>query len=179
MRSVRLVQFTDTHLVGTGLPFRGVDTLKSLHAAAAHATQRFAKPDGVLLTGDLVDEDPAGYQHIRDVFGASPVPVLCLPGNHDLPDAMNATLGRAPFQICGHASFGRWRVVMLDTWIAGSAAGRLGAARLAQLRETLATHRNDHTLLCLHHHPIRMRSRWLDTVGLEDSDEFLDIVRSN
>jgi Icc protein len=178
MRSVRLIQFTDTHLRGqTAATFKGIDTLASLTAAVAHGAQRFAKPDGVLLTGDLVDEDPTGYRWVRQLFGSSAVPVLCLAGNHDLPDDLRRTLAGAPFQIGGQMRFDRWLVVMLDTWVAGSAAGRLGRDQLQDLDRTLRAHRNDHVLLCLHHHPVAMRSRWLDTVGLEDADEFVGLIR--
>src|SRR5262245_44139118 len=108
MRSVRLVQFTDTHVSGAPTAdFRGVVPLQSLRAAVAHASARFTKPDGVLLTGDLVDEDAAGYRWIREIFAGSPVPVLCLPGNHDLPTDMHAALAAKPFHIGGATRFGR------------------------------------------------------------------------
>ena len=61
------------------------------------------------------------------MFGASKVPVMCLAGNHDVPDHMRAELAHAPFQVGGEIEFGRWLVVMLDTWVAHSAAGRIGA----------------------------------------------------
>jgi Icc protein len=153
--------------------------LPALHAAMRDAERRFARPDGILLTGDLVQDDPEGYIWIREAFGASTVPVLCLPGNHDVPDHMNAALAMEPFQICGTRRFGRWSIVMLDSWIANDAAGNLGDAQLAALRETLKSHRNQHVMICLHHQPIPMGSKWLDQVGLRDSAPFMDIIRSN
>jgi Icc protein len=178
MRSVRLIQFTDTHLRGqTAAKFKGIDTLESLTAVVRHAAQRYSLPDGVLLTGDLVDDDPTGYRWIQQLFAGSSAPVLCLAGNHDTPDQMRSALGAAPFQIGGQMRFDRWLVVMLDTWVQGSAAGRLGRERLLDLEKTLQANRNDHVLLCLHQHPIPMRSRWLDTVGLKDADEFIALVR--
>jgi len=180
MHSVRLIQFTDTHLTGDATStVRGMDTLASLRTTVASATQRFARTDGVLLTGDLVDEDPAGYRFIREVFGNSAAPVLCLPGNHDLPDEMRAALSHAPFQVGGARRFGRWTVVMLDTWLANKAAGRLGSEQLQRLQATLLEDRNQHVLLCLHHHPIAMRSRWLDTVGVQDADALLALIRQH
>jgi len=180
MKSFRFIHFTDTHLTGdAAATIRGVASLPALQAAVADAHQRCHRPDGILLTGDLVQDDPSGYALIRHVFGSSPVPVLCLAGNHDLPDHMRAELRGEPFTTGGEVEFGRWLIVLLDTWVEHSAAGRIGEAQLAHLRDVLRSHRNHHVLLCLHHHPIQMRSEWLDRVGLEDADEFLAIVRTH
>jgi Icc protein len=180
MQSFRLIQFSDTHLSGdAGARLRGVACLPALQAALADAARRCHNPDGILLTGDLVQDDPAGYRWIRHIFGASQVPVMCLAGNHDLPEHMRVELAQPPFKVGGEIEFGRWLVVMLDTWIAHSAKGRIGPAALEHLRNVLAQHRNKHVLVCLHHQPIEMRSEWLDQVGLEDAAEFLTIVRQH
>ncbi len=180
MKSFRLIHFTDTHLSGdSAATLRGVACLPALRAAMADAQHRCHQPDGILLTGDLVQDDPSGYRLIREEFGSVTVPVLCLAGNHDLPDQMRAELADAPFKVGGETEFGRWLVVMLDTWVDHSAQGRIGPVQLAHLRQVLSTHRNHHVLIGLHHHPIEMRSRWLDRVGLEDAEEFLGIVRTH
>src|SRR5262245_49462000 len=114
MQSVRLIQFSDMHLFGDAAGrLRGVASLPALQAAIADAQRRCRRPDGVWLTGDLVQDDPDGYRWIRHTFGASKVPVLCLAGNHDLPDHMRASLKGAPFVVGGQTEFGRWLVVML------------------------------------------------------------------
>jgi Icc protein len=180
MKSFRFIHFTDTHLTGdAAATLRGVASLPALQAAIADARHRCHQPDGILLTGDLVQDDPSGYRLIRQVFGGSTAPVLCLAGNHDVPHEMRAELNTGPFQVGGEMEFGRWLVVMLDTWIEHDASGRIGEAQLAHLRNVLRTHRNHHVLICLHHHPIRMRSEWLDQVGLQDAEEFLNIVRTH
>ncbi len=180
MHSVRLIQFSDLHLFGEANGrLRGVATLPALRAAVADANRRSHRADGVLLTGDLVQDDPDGYRWVRDVFGASRVPVLCLAGNHDLPDHMRIALRGAPFKLGGHTEFGRWLVVMLDTWVLNDAGGRIGVEQLAYLREVLRTHRNHHVLVCLHHHPIAIRSQWLDEVSLYDADELMSILREH
>lgn len=181
MRSVRLIQFSDMHLFADPIGrLRGVACLPALQAAVADAQLRYRQSDAVLLTGDLVQDDPGGYRWIRQVFGASKSPVLCLAGNHDLPDHMRIALQGEPFRIGGHHELGgRWLIVMLDSWVAHEAGGRLGAAQLARLRELLREHRGLHVLLCLHHHPIAMHSGWLDQVGLADAGDFTRIVREH
>jgi len=180
MQTVRLLQFSDTHLFGDAAGrVRGIACLPALQAAAADAYRRAQRLDAVLLTGDLVQDDPDGYRWIRHVFGHSCVPVLCLPGNHDLLEHMRTALSGAPFAIGATHHFGRWTIVMLDSCVADSAAGELGPQQLHALRGTLREHRNQHVLLCLHHHPIRMRSAWLDRVGLRDADAFMELVRDH
>jgi Icc protein len=176
-RSIKLLQITDTHLLGNrdGL-MRGVATYATLQAVQAHAQRRFANPQGVLLTGDLVQDDADGYALIRDAFAQSPVPVYCIPGNHDLPEAMRATLNTQPFVLDDHVVLDAWLVILLDSWEEHSASGRLGDAQLQRLEQLLSTHPQRHTLICLHHHPIEMHSQWLDQVGLQDADQLQTIL---
>jgi 3',5'-cyclic-AMP phosphodiesterase len=70
-------------------------------------------------------------------------------------------------------------VVMLDSCIQNDAGGRIGVDQMSYLRQVLRAHRNHHVLVCLHHHPISMRSEWLDQVGLYDAGEFMSIVREH
>jgi Icc protein len=175
--SLRLIQFSDPHLFGTPEgTLRGVATLPALKATMAHAAAYFREPDALLLTGDLVQDDPGGYALLRSALGSSTVPVYCLPGNHDIPVAMNEALRESPFQVGGHFIAAGWLVVMLDSWKAHSAGGQLGPEQLAALGSLLQDHPDHHVLLCLHHHPIPMDSRWLDKVGLQDGDAFLSVV---
>ena len=61
MSVLRLIQFTDPHLYGNETEtLRGIATLPALKAALADAQQSSAwPPDVVLVTGDLVQDDPA------------------------------------------------------------------------------------------------------------------------
>lgn len=180
MDTVRIVQFTDTHLFGSASDtLRGIATLATLQQTLRQAAAHVAAADAVIVSGDLVQDDPAGYQPFRSVFGQLGKPVLTLPGNHDDLEAMRAAVSAPPFQYCGHRDFGRWRIVLVDSVIAGAAGGRVGAAALRSLRDSLASAGDRHVLVCLHHHPVPMRSRWLDTVGLENADEFFAVLDSH
>jgi len=67
-------------------------------------------------------------------------------------------------------------VVLLDTCLPGSASGRLSDASLAGLEAALAGAGKRHCLVCLHHHPVPMSSRWLDRVGLINAADFFSVI---
>lgn len=175
--TVNLVQFTDPHLFASPEGrLRGVPTLPALRATLAAAVDDIAACHAVLATGDLVNDDAGGYVHFRREFAALGKPVLCIPGNHDDVAAMRTALAAAPFQLGGTWDAGAWRVILLDSTVAGRTGGALAEAELRFLDQALRDAPGRHSLVCLHHHPVRMRSRWLDTVGLGNADAFFELL---
>jgi Icc protein len=173
---MQILQITDPHLYGSATGrLRGVETDSSLHAVLEDALARVAEFSAVLVTGDLVQDDSSGYLRFRSIFGNFKKPVLCIPGNHDEPEAMRRELAGAPFQICGSHEADGWQFIMLDSYDPGHVGGRLTPAELARLDATLAASPK-HAMVCLHHHPITMGSRWLDTVGLAAPEEFWRVI---
>src|SRR5579863_6972476 len=177
MSVVRLTHFTDPHIYGRETEaLRGVATLPALTAALARAQSHDWPPDALLVTGDIVQDDPGGYPHFRRLLGALGLPVLCIPGNHDEPQAMRRELAGEPFILGGHVDLGRWRIVLLDSCILGSARGAISEQSLADLETALASAGERHCMVCLHHHPVPMESRWLDSVGLTNAEQFLHTI---
>jgi len=174
---IRLLQVSDPHLFGRDDgALRGVVTRVSLQDVLQHARAHCADADALLLTGDLVNDDPGGYATVRELFGNLGKPVWCVPGNHDDSAAMARELRMAPFQIGGYHDLGAWRIVMLDSCVPGQAYGRLSAGELERLQSALAGAGERHVLIGLHHHPVRIGSRWLDAVGLQNPDELFAIT---
>jgi Icc protein len=173
---MQILQITDPHLYGNASArLRGVETDSSLHTALEHAFARVPNFQAILVTGDLVQDDKSGYLRFRSFFGRLTKPVLCIPGNHDIPEAMQQELQGAPFEICGAHEIGDWNFVMLDSYHPGHVGGRLTKNELARLDAALAGSPK-HAMVCLHHHPIAMGSRWLDSVGLADTHEFWEVI---
>jgi 3',5'-cyclic-AMP phosphodiesterase len=173
---MQILQLTDPHLYGSATGrLRGVETDSSLRAALDDAIARVPGYEAMLVTGDLVQDDTSGYLRFRSYFGNIRKPVLCIPGNHDEPEAMRKELTGAPFEICGTHGIGAWMFVMLDSYDPGHVGGRLSKNELARLDNALTGSRK-HAMVCLHHHPIPMGSRWLDGVGLAEAHEFWRII---
>ena len=173
---MQILQITDPHLYGNaGGNLRGVETDSSLRNVLDAAFGGAADYAAVLVTGDLVQDDPSGYLRFKSILGTQRVPVLCLPGNHDEPEVMRQSLQQPPFQYCGSRVLGAWQFIMLDSYDPGHVGGRLSAPELARLDATLGR-TPAHALVCLHHHPVEMGSRWLDGVGLANAGEFWEVI---
>lgn len=174
MTAVRVLQITDTHLVGDPAGRqRGLVVLDSLRAVL---TQALREPtDLILLTGDIVHDDPRGYERLREAFDPK-IPVLCIPGNHDVPQSMVDILDAPPFRIGGHHDIGAWRLVMLDSQQEGQVGGRLDECERRRLDKVLSEARQPHALVVLHHPPIAMGSAWLDAIGLDNAADFFAVL---
>ena len=177
-RHLRILHISDPHLhASRDARMRGVNTDASLVASLEHALANPHGPDLILATGDLVqDESRQGYERFRELLGKPGIPVHCLPGNHDSLDMMQTALSVAPFQFCGIADYSPWRLIMLNSKMDDDDGGLLSVHELERLEQALTMHRESHVLVALHHQPIAMGSRWLDTVGLRNADHFLAVI---
>jgi Icc protein len=176
---MQILQITDPHLYGNaGGSLRGVETDSSLRNVLDEALSHDADYAAILVTGDLVQDDASGYLRFKSILGNLRKPVLCLPGNHDEPEAMRRSLSHEPFRYCGAHEFGSWNFIMLDSYDPGHVGGRLADSELARLDEALRDS-PAHALVCLHHHPVAMGSRWLDGIGLANTGEFWRVVDSH
>ena len=171
-----VVQVSDPHLFASpDGELRGVQTDVSLRLVLEQVRQE--NGDLLLLTGDLVqDETRVGYERLKTYVDELSLPTFAIPGNHDDPELLEQTLTDARSQVCGHTVVGNWCIVMLNSYLAGSAGGKLSDQELARLQDTLGRFADKHVMIVLHHHPVPMGSAWLDTVGLENNESFWALV---
>jgi len=180
MMPLRLLHFTDLHLAADeAAVLRGIQPLASLRQtlaqAMAHTRAHAWAPDAIVVTGDVVHDDPRGYELFRREFANLGVPVCCIPGNHDDAGALSRHLTQPPFITHGTLDLRGWRLVLLDTSVPGEDGGHLAPAQLQLLDRALATSTTP-VLVCLHHHPVPMSSDWLDRIGLGNAAAFWSIL---
>jgi Icc protein len=172
---LRVLHLTDPHLFAepTGA-LRGMITQASLEAVLWHYQAQDWRADLVVVTGDLIQDDSAdAYAHFRRLLGELALPVYCLPGNHDIPQLMRTALSEPPFFYCLSVERDNWLIVCLDSSVRGTAGGHISAAELARFDRLSRDSGAENVLACLHHPPVALGSKWLDSVGLENSDEVL------
>ena len=175
---LELIQFTDTHIFADEQAlFDEVNTLQSLQSVIEFAKQTDWPPDAILLTGDLVHQpEEAAYRRLGGILATFEIPVYCLPGNHDTPELIYRHLvsGKIYMEKCFITP--DWAIIMLDTWQAGNHSGRMDREELETLEQLLHQYRDRHCLLCLHHHPVSINCPWMDSMSLENPQDFFNIV---
>lgn len=173
-----VLQITDTHLHATkDSKMRGVRTYDTYAAVLGMALNGAERPDAIVVTGDIVqDESREGYTHFRESLENFGIPVVVTSGNHDDPAMLAEVLDGPPFLVDRSLRFDHWSLIAVSTHLLGEDAGGLGKRRLASLKRVISEHSDQHILLCLHHHPIPMGSRWLDAVALRDAQDFLQMI---
>lgn len=177
-QTLNFLQITDPHLhAHRDAMMRGVNTYESFKAIIERIQNGARRPDAVLATGDLVqDETRQGYERFREMALGFDAPVHCVPGNHDSPRIMAEMLNTPPFQFCGSAVYGNWCLVMLNSAVRWDDGGRIEATQLQIMERTLAEHPDHYAVVAMHHHPLPMGSAWLDGIGLRNHEEFFAVI---
>lgn len=175
--SLKVLQITDTHLYAdTEGTLLGMNTQQTLDEVL-ELTNECGNVDLILATGDIVhDGSETAYKRFQSIMETANIPVYCLPGNHDIPDKMRSTLIDSNVQYVPLTNHDGWLFVFLDTTIAESEGGRLTQTELDLLEQSLTEHADKHAMVCLHHHPVPMNSQWMDTMLIENPDEFFAII---
>ncbi|MDZ7783245.1 MAG: 3',5'-cyclic-AMP phosphodiesterase [Halioglobus sp.] len=176
---VRVVQLTDTHLCrDRGGTLLGMDTDHSLQMVIDRVLRECDDIDLLLCTGDLADNGAAqAYRRLGEYVARFDCDSFWLPGNHDVRSQMVAELPGGAY-LCEEIRAANWQIVMLDSQIPGEVGGELGARELERLDLALQAAREEqlYSLVCLHHHPVPIDTRWLDEQVVADRAAFFEIL---
>lgn len=168
-----LAQISDLHLLARrGATLLGVDPQEQLERTLADVA-RF-RPDLVVVTGDVAhDGAPASYRALKRALATLACPNHVIPGNHDDPEALGATLGHWPLL----SRVGVWRLVLLNTHRPGQESGAVRDSELASAARGLALEPTAPVLVAMHHPPVAVGSPWIDATKLENTGSLRRWVR--
>src|SRR3954462_13078291 len=137
---MRIAHLSDLHLMRGPL---AAGPAAGLADAPGRAPSVETAPVCVVIPGDLADTGhPDEYAALRIILRKSPVPVHLLAGNHDDPAALIARFGDTPY--LGHGvspsyvvEYPEATLVIANSWVQGSPAGRLGPDQLGWIDPAL------------------------------------------
>jgi Icc protein len=173
-----VLQLSDLHI----LPefedkLLGVATEHYFHTILNHAFEQRKNYDLLLLSGDLAQSPcEQSYTRILEKVQKYHLPTLCLAGNHDDFSLMQQIFNSQKVNCKKQTIFRNWQILMLNSQILGSTAGNLAQTELDFLEKALSENANLFTLIAVHHNFLPTGSAWLDTMMIQNSNEFLEIV---
>lgn len=175
--TLRLIQISDTHLSEPeNGHLLGMQTLHSLVCVLDMIQQNHSFIDGMLVTGDLSqDGSLMSYQRLDAALSTLPYPTFWIPGNHDDLERMQQTcVGTTKGETILRSP--HWQIVMLNSQVVGKVHGYLEDSELHRLEQALNSAGERYTMVCFHHHPVSMHCRWIDPIGIRNSEKLLELV---
>lgn len=137
--------------------------------------------DVLLVTGDI-SQDGSGesYRRFHEMIAAIDSPTYFLQGNHDYAQPMIEQFGQqyvAP-RVLSEVDFksSPWRIILLNSSVEDQVGGHFGKEQLAFLEQALKADSESPTMLCFHHHPMRIDCEWLDKQMIDDAQDFFNII---
>jgi 3',5'-cyclic-AMP phosphodiesterase len=178
---MKILQISDTHLVPPGGKVYGLDPRERLQQCFDDINAQHPDADFAVFTGDLAHMGAeAAYVVLAELLSGLSVPARLLIGNHDHRERFKAVFPSAASDENGFVQFSidtaAGRFIGLDTNDPGFHHGRLCRQRLDWLDRQLREAEGRPAYLFMHHAPMQVRLREMDTIALKDSELFADIL---
>jgi len=175
---LKILQITDLHIQANPTDtLYGLNTELCFRQVLKQAHTEHGPFDLIIISGDLTEApNTKCYQRILQILQAYQTKTLCLPGNHDDFQMMQAILNDGLISCDKHLQLQSWQIICLNSQKPDSTVGELSLSELAFLEAQLTTHPNTPTLIILHHHCLNSDSLWLDTMLVTNSDALLKLI---
>ncbi len=182
--TTKIIQLSDFHLLkAADEELRGVPTAACLADVLAFVREKSADADVFIMTGDIAAHGEAAAYELADELCRDLLPrSVMIPGNHDDADLMRRIFPELVPGDTGPVGFSReiggWRLIGLDTHVAGEVAGKLSREQLVALSKKLSVHAEQPSLIFMHHPPISVGSAWLDRIMLRNAHDLAAVLAS-
>ena len=185
---VKLIQLSDLHLVPPGkLTSKVLDTNAILEETINEILRKkdyFGKIECVVVTGDVSDDGSLeSYLSAHEKLIKLNVPILVIPGNHDLRNPMREVFNEH-VEFSTHSSQFDWVfkyeetvIVGLDSLVEGENFGFLEKTSLEFLSNQLSIHNGSDIVLLIHHPPIKTGIYFMDKIGLTNSSDLAECLK--
>jgi 3',5'-cyclic AMP phosphodiesterase CpdA len=145
----------------------------------------FGKIEGLVVTGDVSDDGSIeSYLSAHEKLIKLNVPVLVIPGNHDLRNPMREVFNEH-VEFSTKSSQFDWVfkyeetvIVGLDSLVEGENFGFLEKTSLEFLSNQLSIHNGSDIVLLIHHPPIKTGIYFMDKIGLTNSSDLSECLKA-
>jgi 3',5'-cyclic-AMP phosphodiesterase len=178
---MKIVHFTDLHLVPAGEKLWGFDPVARLELCLADLAKYHSDAAFCVITGDLADRgDVQSYQILKDLIARFPIKTHLMLGNHDNRENYFKVFGGGDAFVQQHIVLDRQHFLFLDTLKGGSSsAGLMDAMRRNWLQAALESTKGEPTYIFMHHPPFLIHHPLMDLIPLEDGEGFGDLLEGH
>ena len=184
-----LIQLSDLHLVPPGkLTSKVLDTNAILEETINEILSKkdyFGQIDGLVVTGDVSDDGSMeSYLSAYAKLSKLNVPILVIPGNHDLRDPMrkvfheNVQFSKNSSQFDWVFEIDETLIIGLDTLVEGENFGFLEEKSLNFLSYQLSNNSGSDLVLLIHHPPIKTGIYFMDQIGLTNTSDLSECLKA-
>ena len=179
-----IAQISDLHVAARGSDDdKRFATADHLSRAVTHINGLDPQPDLLIASGDLVAHGSVEeYELLSELLGPLRTPVYLMCGNHDDRAHLRREFGDHAYLFEGGEfisyvlDMGPFRIVALDTQLAGKARGQVCAQRAEWLDRTLSSAPEKPVILFMHHPPLRTGIDHMDRSRIEDARALAEVV---
>ncbi len=177
-KPLRVVQISDCHLFSsTEGRLLGLNTEDSLRLVLEKVKREQTNIDVILATGDIAqDATEVAYQRFQQHLAQFNTPNYWLQGNHDITQPILNTLNNQSHLSPCVIKFAKWQIIMLNSSVEYEVPGKFKPEELAFLQSALEKSKGCHVMVCLHHHPVPMGCKWLDTQVVRNAVDFWQVI---
>lgn len=178
---MKLLHLTDPHIVAPGSRLFGIDTAARLGRCVESINRLHHDANLVVITGDLTDRGTEEeYRHLRQILKSLGVPAILLLGNHDDREVFKRVFPEQPLDNEGFVQstfeLDDTLLVFLDSKD-DKGSGRICEERLEFLNRALSNSEADTVMVFLHHPALSVGVRHFETMELDDSAQFLEVLQ--
>ena len=178
-----VAQISDTHIKRPGEhAYRIIDTAQALRRCVQVLNGLAAKPDIVVVSGDIADQGGDDeYRHFQEIMAPLAMPFVIVPGNHDDRDAIRRSFPAHAYlapegPLNAMLRLDKLDLLLLDSTVPGEPHGYLNPETLTWLGTRLDEGREHPALIFLHHPPFLTGIRHMDVQNLRNADALAEIV---
>ncbi len=175
-----IIQISDTHLFGDkSRRINGFNSYSNLNKILSHIKTTFEKADCLMVTGDLSQDGTfESYQHIANLLNKIGIKYYLMPGNHDDVESINKVfdfkwiIDNVDYSI----ELGDYLLCCIDSTLYQRDEGAFSEEQLIRFENRLKKNKDKHTIVFMHHHPLKSISPWMDGMMLINYEKFNSVI---
>ena len=177
---LKIVQISDTHLIGSNSSLFGIDPSLRLKRAFESILKYHSDASFVVITGDLANAgESMAYEKLKKLMDDFPMSVYFIPGNHDKIENIQRYFDDyKDLKFIQYEKTDTNRAfIFLDSTIEGEEFGGMDRSRLKWLEEHLKINRDKDVYLFMHHFPLISNLPWMDKhANFRSKEDFFNLI---